>query len=68
VYVSNFFGDNVSVIDADANAVVATIVVGDGPADVVFSPDGSRLYIPSSGSGIVSVIAVEQMTPMAAMT
>lgn len=48
-----------SVIAAAAQSgptVTATIAVGDGPAAVVFSPNGAFVYVSNSGSNSVSVI------------
>ena len=56
VYVSNFNDSTVSVIDAATNAVTATIPLGEcpnppvtdlGPAGVVVSPDGRKVYVAS---------------------
>jgi YVTN family beta-propeller protein len=50
VYVTNEGGSNtVSVIDTTANAVTATIPVGDTPAGVAVSPDGSKVYVANQG-------------------
>jgi YVTN family beta-propeller protein len=56
VYVANFGGSTVSVIDTATNTVIATITVGSGPGGVAVTPDGSRLYITNSGNETVSVI------------
>jgi len=50
----------VSVIDAVANAVIATVVVGFLPFEVAVTPDGSKVYVANSGSNNVAVI--ETMT------
>ncbi|HEV2989164.1 MAG TPA: YncE family protein [Candidatus Angelobacter sp.] len=55
-YVTNDAGTTVSVIDTSTNAVIATIPVGNFPAGVVFSPDGTRAYVANSGDGTISVI------------
>ena len=56
VYVANSGSDTVSVIDADTNAVIATIPVGDRPTGVLAV--GSRVYVTNQLSGTVSVIDV----------
>jgi YVTN family beta-propeller protein len=56
VLVSNTSDGTVSVIDADALAVVQTIDVGEGPSGIAFSPDGSIVYVANSGDGTVSAI------------
>jgi YVTN family beta-propeller protein len=57
-YVTNAFGNNVSVLDVSTNTVTATIPVGPNPTGVVFSPDGTRAYVTNGffSSGTVSVI------------
>jgi YVTN family beta-propeller protein len=54
--VANAASDTVSVIDADTNAVMATIAVGDRPTGVLAV--GSRVYVTNESSGTVSVINV----------
>src|SRR6266481_7276147 len=55
VYVTNFGGNSVSVINTGTNAVVATINLGASPTGVAVSPDGTRAYVTQNGSS-VSVI------------
>lgn len=50
VYVSNEDGDSISVVDAQKQAVVATIPVGKRPRGMRLSPDGRTLYVALSGS------------------
>jgi YVTN family beta-propeller protein len=49
VYVVNTGSNNVSVIDAEQNKVVATIGVYGRPYFIDVSPDGQRAYIANSG-------------------
>ena len=56
--VANSADDTVSVIRRLTNSVIATIDVGDGPGQVVVSPDGTRAYVVNSFDGTVSVIAL----------
>ena len=63
VYVANAGSDTVSVIDADTNAVIATIPVGDRPTGVVLL--GDRVYVTNELSGTVSVIAIASNTVVA---
>jgi YVTN family beta-propeller protein len=63
VYVANAGSDTVSVIDADTNAVIATIPVGDRPRGVVFL--GTRVYVSNELSGTVSVIDIASNTVVA---
>jgi len=46
----------VSVIDRYSHAVVATIVVGEGPRCIAISPNGKRVYVTNGEDGTVSVI------------
>jgi YVTN family beta-propeller protein len=50
VYVSNEDSNDLSVISAQTNAVVATIAVGTRPRGVKASPDGSTVFVALSGS------------------
>lgn len=63
MYVANSASDTVSVIDADTNAVIATIPVGDRPTGVVFL--GTRVYVTNQLSGTVSVINIASNTVVA---
>ncbi|WP_281690599.1 serine/threonine-protein kinase [Pseudonocardia thermophila] len=56
LYVPNFGTDDVSVIDTQTGAVVATVPVGDAPLGAVVSPDGSRLYVTNQDGGTVSIL------------
>ncbi len=47
---------NVSVINTETNAVVATIPVGSYPEGVAVNPAGTRVYVTNVESGTVSVI------------
>ncbi|WP_248739534.1 YncE family protein [Pseudomonas sp. MWU12-2029] len=55
VYVSNFRGNSVSVIDTRSQSVIKTIPVGQGPTGIAIRPDGSQAYV-ANGGGSVSVI------------
>jgi YVTN family beta-propeller protein len=60
IYVVNSGAANangsISVIDAEHNAVVATISVGRQPASIDLKADGAVAYVANSGSNSVSVI------------
>jgi YVTN family beta-propeller protein len=57
LYVTNHHvAGAVSVIRTADHGVEATVGVGDLPAHVEVTPDGSAAYVPNSGSGTVSVI------------
>src|SRR5256885_5057126 len=55
-YVTTSFTDSVDVVDLGANAVVATIPVGDSPFGVAVHPSGTHVYVANWGSDTVSVI------------
>ncbi len=58
LYVANSFTDNVSVIDTQANKVIATIPVGHRPAEMIFTPDQKQVYVSNSQGSSISVIDV----------
>ena len=73
VYVVN--GTNptsVSVLDANANTVVATVPFGGQPViqarGITISPDGSRVYVTTYGSGLVKVISTATNTVVATIS
>ena len=55
-YIANAGSDNVSVINATSNMVIATIAVGAHPVGVSVTPDGGRVYITNQNAKSVSVI------------
>jgi YVTN family beta-propeller protein len=55
-YVSNFKDNTVSVIDADAGAVVATMPVSAGPHGMAITQNGRTVYVSGDGSSSVDVI------------
>ena len=56
VYVAIPALNSVVVVDPLTHSIERTIPVGDGPTDVVFTPDGARAYVSNGGSDSVSVI------------
>ena len=56
VYASNGIDGTVTVIDAAANQVTATIPVGKRSWNMALTPDGSRLYVANGRFDSVSVI------------
>src|SRR4029079_16887033 len=56
VYVANWSGGSVSVIDTRSDAVVATLAVGTFPAGLAFHRGTPRLYVSDSFDDTVSVI------------
>jgi len=55
VYVINYYGGTVSVIDEATSAVAATISVGSDPIGVAVDPATHTAYV-TNGAGTVSVI------------
>ncbi len=64
-YVANLGSDDVSVIDAHSNSVIATVPVGQDPDGIVATSDGSRVYVTNFVSGTVSVIETRTNTVLA---
>lgn len=62
VYVASAFSDDVSVIKAINNTVVATVGVGDRPFRVAITPDGAFAYVTNVGDNTVSVIETADHT------
>ncbi len=56
LYVANIATDSVVVLDTTTNTVIAVVFVGDLPADLAVSPDGSVVYVVNRGSNTISVI------------
>src|SRR5581483_62313 len=67
IYVVDTASDNVSVIDAQRNAVIATIGVHGRPYFMAVSPDGKRGYVPNSGSANISVLDLEKKIVIATL-
>ena len=63
----NTDSNSLSVIDAERNAVVATISLHNRPYFVDVSPDGKRAVVANAGSANVSVIDLEQRKEIAAV-
>jgi YVTN family beta-propeller protein len=53
----NSFDDTITIIDADAWAVVKTVTVGDFPTCATFSPDDAEIYVTNRTSETVSVVS-----------
>lgn len=45
IYVSNFYDNNISVIDGNSDEVVDTIFVGQHPRDIAVNPTSKKLYV-----------------------
>jgi YVTN family beta-propeller protein len=55
-------GNTVSVIDTATGAVTGSVTVGNAPAGVAFSPDGTTAYVANSQDSTVSVVDVASGT------
>ena len=62
VFVTNFFSQNVSVIDTATNKVTSTVKVGTYPLGVAVDPDGKKVYVTNLWSNDVSVIDTDTNT------
>ncbi len=60
VWVANFEADTVTVYDPDSLSVIATVQVGDGPADVI--PVGDEIWIMNYLSNEISIIDAASFT------
>jgi len=56
VYVANTDSNSVSVIDINADRVIATIPVGENPIDIIASNESGKVYVTNSGSNSISII------------
>ena len=63
VYVTNETSGDLSVIDAETNAVIATIPLGKRPRGIVASPDRTLLYVALSGSPVAGPGVDESKLP-----
>jgi len=55
--VANTGAASATIVDAERQAVVATLPTGAGPSHVAFDPDGECAYVACSGSDDVAVVA-----------
>ena len=56
VFVTGSYSNKVNVLSTITNAVVATIIVGNGSYGIALSPDDSKAFVTNIGSSSVSVI------------
>jgi YVTN family beta-propeller protein len=63
--VSNNHENDVSVIDTANNAVIATIPVQSSPFGLVFTPDGTQVYVVNGSSNTVSIVDTASRTVVA---
>ena len=61
-YISNNSSDTIAVLDTITNAIVATILVGNGPTGSDITPDGRFLYVANSDPGSTSVTVIDTTT------
>jgi YVTN family beta-propeller protein/beta propeller repeat protein len=55
-YITNYYSNNVSVIDTTTNSVKATVNVGTSPFGAAINPGGTKVYVTNYRSDTVSVI------------
>ncbi|HEX2712212.1 MAG TPA: beta-propeller fold lactonase family protein, partial [Candidatus Acidoferrales bacterium] len=58
VWVSNAGSNAVTVFDAAARQLVATIEVGEVPVGIVITPDGRRAFVANTSANQVTVLDV----------
>ncbi len=56
VYVANQLTNDITIINADNNAVVGTLAPFNMPSNLAFTPDGAKGVITFAGSGTASII------------
>lgn len=57
-FIADQGGSQVTVIDVQTNAIIATIDVGANPIGIAVTPDRSEVFVTNASSGNVSVIEV----------
>lgn len=65
LFVADWNGSHVSVLDADGNAPAKTVEVGRAPAHLLLSPDEKLLFVANRESDSVSVIRTDDLTAAA---
>jgi YVTN family beta-propeller protein len=68
VYVVNYVGGSVSVIDEATATVTDTVAVGAGPGAVAVDPATHAVYVANGGAGTVSVISAPRPAPAITVT
>jgi len=65
VYITNYSGHSLTVLNAETNIVEEQIslLVGLNPTDIAITPDGTKAYVVNSGSNNVSVIDLSPGSP-----
>ena len=56
LYITNWGGDTVSVLNSHTGALVGTIQVGEKPNDILVTPDGKTIFVANGDGNLVSVI------------
>ena len=65
LYVTEYLGARVSVINIGTNAILGRVTVGTKPYGVAVTPDRTKVYVANSGSDNVSVISAATNTVIA---
>ena len=65
VFVADWYGDTVAVLDPASLRVAATVTVGQSPSGVATNPAGTRLYVANRDSNTVSVVDLASLQVLA---
>jgi len=63
--VANTGSNTVSILDLNANEVIATVTVGSNPSAITLSPDQSVAYVLNSGEGTLSSVSLSSYSQTA---
>lgn len=56
MYVTQFYGNTVSVISSSSNSIIGTVSVEKGPLGVAYDPANQHMYIADNSADVVSVL------------
>jgi YVTN family beta-propeller protein len=65
MYVTDFIGNSVTVVDCNSNTIIANIPVGINPSGIAFIPTNNTVYVCNTTSNDVSVIDCSTNTVIA---
>jgi YVTN family beta-propeller protein len=57
-FATNFYLNQVTVIDTATNQIIANVPVGANPNDIAFTPDSTKAFVTNQGATTVSVISI----------
>ena len=61
IFVSNEYGNSISVIDVETHELIETIVIGTRPRGIGLSPDRSEIYVAVSAENRIAVIDTQTL-------